>query len=111
MSAKQVDGWRDVLTATGRGWVLSKLRDCNPRAYENFLKQAGQIKKGRPTKAAKIEVYEGADKNGYWRVKSANGEIVAQSEGYKDGVKGATKGAKALLAAIASMASASIVKT
>lgn len=62
------------------------------------------------TKTAKIEVTEGENGQGYWRVRAANGEIVAQSEGYKGGVKAARKGAKALLSAVASMAGAAIVE-
>lgn len=62
-------------------------------------------------KTAKIEVCKGVEEGrAYWRLRAANGEIVAVSEIYKGGVKAARRGAKALLAAVASMAAASIVE-
>lgn len=61
-------------------------------------------------KRAKIELVVGENGHGYFRVVAANGEIVAQSEGYSGGIKAARKGAKALIAAVASMAASAIVE-
>lgn len=46
------------------------------------------------------KVYKGADKQWYWHVKAKNGEIIAQSEGYKT-KQAAQKGIKALIKALA----------
>lgn len=43
----------------------------------------------------KIEVFQGADRQWYWHLKSGNSQIVAASEGYKTRT-GAASGAKAL---------------
>ncbi len=53
-------------------------------------------------KTGKIEVYKRADGQWGFRVIAANGEIVAQSEGYKGGLKAAAKGARAVVNAIVS---------
>ena len=45
-------------------------------------------------KGSKIEVFKGKNKQYYFRFKSANGKIVAQSEGYKR-LRSAIKGAYA----------------
>lgn len=41
------------------------------------------------TQPATSDVFEGRDSQWYWRLRAANGEIVAQSEGYtsKDGAE------------------------
>jgi len=31
----------------------------------------------------KFEIYQGQDMHWYWRLRAANGEIIAQGEGYK----------------------------
>jgi uncharacterized protein YegP (UPF0339 family) len=47
-------------------------------------------------RAGGIEVFRSAkDGQWYWRVKAANGRVVAASEGYKD-KRGAQRGVKAL---------------
>lgn len=45
-------------------------------------------------RTAKFTVFEGADRQWYWRLSSANGQIVAQSEGYRR-QSGATAGVRA----------------
>ena len=47
-----------------------------------------------------VELYQGADKAWYFRIKAANGLIVAQSEGYKD-KRNAVKGIEAVAKAFA----------
>lgn len=51
---------------------------------------------GRP----RFEVFLGSDGQGYWRLRAANGEIVAHSEGYTDGIRGARRGTKALVGTV-----------
>ncbi len=53
-------------------------------------------------KTGKIEVYKRADRQWGFRVVAANGEVVAQSEGYKNGKKAAERGARAVITAIVS---------
>lgn len=53
-------------------------------------------------KTGKIEVFKRADKQWGFRVVAANGEVVAQSEGYKGGKKAAERGARATVNAIVS---------
>lgn len=45
----------------------------------------------------RVETFLGADGQGYWRLVSGNGETVAQSEGYQDGLRGAERGAQAMV--------------
>ena len=59
-------------------------------------------RKGETMKTGRIVVYQREDKQWGFRVVAANGEIVAQSEGYKGGKRAAVKGARAVIAAIAS---------
>lgn len=61
-------------------------------------------------KTARIEVVAGKKAGlAFWRVVAANGEILAHSEDYAGGIPAAKKGARALVAAVASMAAAQIV--
>lgn len=97
---KQVDGWRDVLTATGRGRVLARVQQ-QQSANANELRQTN-FPKGHNMKTGRIVVYQRADRQWGFRVVAANGEIVAQSEGYKGGKRAAVRGARAVVSAIAS---------
>lgn len=90
MSArKQVDGWRDVLTATGRGRVLARIQE---QGQVNLMK--GQTMKAK--KAVVIEVFPSGDAVNF-RVRSPNGKLFGHD--YNDQTK-AHQGAKALVEAI-----------
>lgn len=89
---KQVNGWRDVLTATGRGRVLARVQQANELFQADLLK--GQNMKTK--KAVVIEVFPSGDAINF-RVRSPNGKLFGHD--YNDRTKG-HQGAKALVEAI-----------